>query len=99
MGKVNMKRLRAELKAAALLLPPMIRIVKRGVKGQYLLDKNPNAKDADGKAILPDGNYTVDFQEPVNHYKVMKGIFKTGGAAAVDKYVFDNAQAANNAVA
>ena len=60
-----------------------------GVRGEQLLEANPNAVDKDGRAISKDAMYELPLKHKhsANHLRRLKEAYTQGGWEAVDKYV------------
>lgn len=96
--KSKNKKILAELRKAAFLLPVYQKQQMLPMSGSEILKQNPDTKDENGNSLKSSATYIVPVLKPVNHYRVMKDLLNKYGIAAVDKYVLEMAEVANNAV-
>lgn len=55
--------------------------------GSFLLKQNPDQVDQDGRPLNPAKKYVRAELREVDHFKVIKNLYKTSGIDAVGKYV------------
>lgn len=81
------KKVLSKLRDIASKLPQIQIPQKVRVYGQMLLEKNNDAKDAQGNPIDAKKYYHVTVPVLKNHYKQMKRLFEEGGVDKVNEYI------------
>lgn len=94
---MNKKDLR-NLREVANAMPAYYQTTYVRVSGAETLKENSSAKDEKGEPLDPNVTYLQQVQMPVNHYRAMKKLLKSGGIEAVKKYISEMAKVEHNVV-
>ncbi len=83
------KKIKKELVQLALELPKVRahRVPGEPVVGSVLLQQNPEARQSDGKPILPYEKYASFTVASANHFRRLCKAYESGGDQAVNDYV------------
>jgi len=95
MGKARKLK---QLRKAAQLFPTTMETRKVRMLGAEILEKNPEMKMANGKALDKELYYYVDVTVPKSQYAELRRLYYAGGMKAVNEYMHGFADDTENAV-